>query len=530
MPAPSTVRYHRRAQAGLAVGLLALVLLAALPLSPARLNQGRDSGAYAYTAQVLLDGGLPYRDAWDHKPPLIHTLDALALAACGADRWSLWLLAALLTYATALLLYALLVRIQSRRFLAGVGAASVILLVNRPMWGDLNTPELAALPLQALCLLAGTAYLRQPHARWAFLAGLAAGLAFLAKQTTVGVALTLIPALLLARFPPRWLWERRAHLIALVAGGLTGPGIAALVFLAHGALDEAVRAVFEYNLSYNDALSLPKAINTTLSADPVRQVYIPLVFFAVLGIIGAFRPAGNKRDTPATAAPAALKYWLALTLAADFVLTNLSGRGYPHYFLTPLPVFVPLVILGLSAWLDRGWLDRWVRPIRRLSWAYLALVVIVPPLLTALLAVLAVEGRLVAPAKQHALADYVRQHTVPDDTILVWGAISEVYFQSGRRSASRYHYSYPLTTPGYTTGADIRRFVDDLRANRPVLIIDAAWGIKERVPPPLDPALRQDWAQRHSSLPDLGTVFDFVDHYCVLTSTVEDYDIYHCQY
>ena len=29
----------------------------------------RDDGAYAYVSDVVNNGGLPYRDAFDHKPP-----------------------------------------------------------------------------------------------------------------------------------------------------------------------------------------------------------------------------------------------------------------------------------------------------------------------------------------------------------------------------------------------------------------------------------------------------------------------------
>jgi hypothetical protein len=33
---------------------------------------GADQGLYAYVGQRILAGELPYRDAWDQKPPAIH--------------------------------------------------------------------------------------------------------------------------------------------------------------------------------------------------------------------------------------------------------------------------------------------------------------------------------------------------------------------------------------------------------------------------------------------------------------------------
>ena len=33
---------------------------------------GADQGLYAYVGERILAGELPYRDAWDQKPPAIH--------------------------------------------------------------------------------------------------------------------------------------------------------------------------------------------------------------------------------------------------------------------------------------------------------------------------------------------------------------------------------------------------------------------------------------------------------------------------
>jgi hypothetical protein len=41
---------------------------------------GRDSSLFLYVAQRIQDGGLPYRDVWDHKPPLIYYFGVIGLA------------------------------------------------------------------------------------------------------------------------------------------------------------------------------------------------------------------------------------------------------------------------------------------------------------------------------------------------------------------------------------------------------------------------------------------------------------------
>ncbi|NDJ78092.1 MAG: hypothetical protein GYB65_17730, partial [Chloroflexi bacterium] len=90
-----------RQHAGIALGLLVVAVVAQLPTVPAHFNDWADNGAYAYSAQVIRDGGMPYRDAWDHKPPLIAYLNALAFTVGGETYWALWGLRVISTWVTA---------------------------------------------------------------------------------------------------------------------------------------------------------------------------------------------------------------------------------------------------------------------------------------------------------------------------------------------------------------------------------------------------------------------------------------------
>ena len=65
---------------------------------------GADQGLYAYIGERILAGDIPYRDAWDQKPPAIHyTYAALRAvwpwqgAAAAADLLAAVVVAALLT-------------------------------------------------------------------------------------------------------------------------------------------------------------------------------------------------------------------------------------------------------------------------------------------------------------------------------------------------------------------------------------------------------------------------------------------------
>src|SRR5206468_1469692 len=102
-----------------------------------------------------------------------------------------------------------------------------------------------------------------------------------------------------------------------------------------------------------------------------------------------------------------------------------------------------------------------------------------PAMLVARLAVLGDDG------SSRAAAAYIREHSAPEDLILVWGSHTEVNVLAERRSPTAYAYQYaPLATRGYSTPAQFAAFLEDLARARPLLIVDAS---KDSVvTPPLD--------------------------------------------
>jgi hypothetical protein len=58
------------------VSLALAAMLLAVRLPSLVQPMGADQALYAYVGDRILGGGLPYRDAWDQKPPAIHFLYA----------------------------------------------------------------------------------------------------------------------------------------------------------------------------------------------------------------------------------------------------------------------------------------------------------------------------------------------------------------------------------------------------------------------------------------------------------------------
>lgn len=65
----------------------------------------RDSGVFAYVGRAIASGGVPYRDTWDHKPPVIYFLNALGLFISQKSYWGVWFVQVLLGFVSLMVSY-----------------------------------------------------------------------------------------------------------------------------------------------------------------------------------------------------------------------------------------------------------------------------------------------------------------------------------------------------------------------------------------------------------------------------------------
>ncbi|MEO8632251.1 MAG: glycosyltransferase family 39 protein [Chloroflexota bacterium] len=468
-----------------AAALLSLLAVAVLvPNHPAGRDPAEDSGVFFYAAQRLLEGGAPYRDIWDHKPPGVYFVDAVGLAL--GRQTGVWLVQVASLVAAALLGF----RALRREF--GAAAAlvgSVAWLVTVPRlfleYGQTSFVEFYALPLQfgALLLLKDV---RTPSTGRAIAIGALGGAAFLLKPTLVGVWLAIGLVMLLR--------SRRTSVmpLALVATGALLPiGIVAAWAAARGVLGEMVDQALVYNRAYAAFAPVSDRIDAVLSG---LRLTLPsgLALVAVAAWLYALL---TRRFAPSVFGVA------LLALPIEIVLST-WGRGYHYYFIPWLPAMAILTSFAASEVL-RTVPGRLARPV--LALGVLAMCVL-PALLVARLALTTDEGRA------RAAGAYLAANTKPDDTVLIWGSHTEVLFLAGRRSPTRYVYQYAaLATRGYATPARVEELLADLRRERPALILDAS--SESFVTPPLDIAGSSAWVSpeaQYAPLPELARVIEYI--------------------
>jgi len=466
-----------------AVPLLVVLSLAVLvPNHPAGRDPAEDSGVFFYAAQRLLDGGAPYRDIWDHKPPGVYFVDAVGIAL--ARETGVWLVQAAFLVAAALLGYGAL-----RRGFDGTAAVvgSIAWLATLPRlfleYGQTSFAEFYALPLQFAALFLSISPLSRSRALGI---GVLGGAAFLLKPTLVGVWIAIVIVTLVHRRR-----EAIAPVAAIALGALAPIGVVVAWAAARGVLGEMVDQALVYNSAYAAFAPASLRIESVLSG---LRLTLPSGL-AILAVGAWVYAVLARRSAPTLLGVAIVAFPLELVLST-------WGRGYHYYFIAWLPA------MGILAAFAVAELRR-VAP-SRIAWPALALAVLamcaLPTLLVVRLALTTDAGRA------HAAAAYVAANTGPDDTVLVWGSHAEVLYLAGRRSPTRYVYQYAaLSTKGYATAARVEEFLADLRRARPVLIIDTS--SESFVTPPLDVAGLRAWSSpepQYAPLPELGRVVEYI--------------------
>ena len=444
--------------------LIALgVLIALLPASPLNMPLTyRDSGVFLYMGWRILHGEIPYRDLWDHKPPVIFYVDALGLALANGSRWGVWLIELCSLFIAAYLGF----KLVKRAFGASPAVVSLYLWLASLVFviegGNLTTEY--ALPLQFACLWLACGLDEPTRRSWrGYAIGLLCGVIFFTKQNAVGVGIAITLYLVASRLRSGQVSRLIRELLTLLAGALTVSIVVVIYFAANDALPRFWSAAFLYNFAYSSGGLLAGIKSLVLSPFPLLQT--GMLQFAIVGygiaLIGWLSGTALVRDHRPL-----LSIGL-IGLPIEFLLIGLSGRSYAHYTMTLLPILS--VFAGLTFWVITDHLSR-VGIRRSAIGGFTAGILVVLSL--ALVRGYYLVASQYARVRDDTLISIVEQSTDSSDTVLLWGADTRTNFFSQRRSPTRFSYQYPLYQPGYTTEAMIDEFLDDILQEQPRLIVD----------------------------------------------------------
>jgi hypothetical protein len=464
--------------------VLIRIRLLAIPLE-------RDEGEYPYAGQLMLQGIPPYHLAYNMKFPGVYAAYALIMSIFGQTSVGIHLGLLIVNIASTVIIFLIARRLISSAAGNAVAASYAILSVSSSVLGlAAHATHFVMLPV-----LAGALVLLNPALtkKMVFASGSLFGIGFLMKQ----------PAMFFVCFGAAYLlfrdWRAKLHRnqILLRNALFTIASILPLAVASFWLWQAGVFAKFWfwtvlYAKEYGSLIPISQAVR---------------VFFREIG--GAI---GSGWLLWSLAALGVIVSVCDKTIrnAAFFILTFLVFSGLAlcsgfyfrqHYFIFILPAICLLV--GVVVASASNFCSRLARPLRLLplaifgassSFALLAGQQIFLVQRSSDAARMIYDGNPFPEAVR--VAEYLREHSNPTDTIAILGSEPEIYFYAHRHSATGYIYTYGLMEPQRFAGQMQHEMMREIEAARPRYLVVVAVAIS--------------WLRQPSSETE---IFEWIDRY-----------------
>jgi len=451
--------------------VVVLVTVAAVRWRLADIPLERDEGEYAYTGQLMLQGIPPYQLAYSMKFPGTAAMYALAMAVFGETPAGIHLGVMCLTTLTALMLYWLGKNILDPT--TGMVAATTyaVMAAAPDMLGlEGHATHFAALFVTgAVCLL----WQSRQEFRWLPIAasGFAFGLAVLMKQHAALIAAWALIAFAANSFcQAGYSPGRRLAVVAIFGVAILLPVVLCgwLLWLT-GVFPKFWLWTVEYARHYETLHSAAQASAAFWMRFPVAiSSTFCLWMIALLGLAALW--VGDRFRGK--------RVWLT-GFAGASALTVVPGFYFRlHYFLLTLPAVALLTACGVAAvngyWRERTGNSRLVHGPVIFYGLLLAAVFfnnreiwLVQSPVSASRAIYTAESF----SEAQAIAAYLRTNSPSDARLAVLGSEPEIYFLSGRHSATGYIYTYELTEQQPFARQMTREMIQEVETNAPEFVV-----------------------------------------------------------
>lgn len=430
----------------------------------------KDSAVFAAVGMHILEGKAIYAEAWDHKPPLIHYLDALAMAVGGRDFAAIRRMENLFAVFAAIACYLLVWRAFDRPWVA----LAVVLTLNYLLYrwdvfrsGNYTEEYAAIFAMAGACVAVCIRGTSKRRILWTLIAGMLFSLAVFAKEPFL---LTSVPwALWLAFADGRRGTGVLRRSSAFVGGALLTAAMVCVVLGLSGSL-YAWLDVLSFNFLNTEASGGGQPFVSRVLAnwgpvwERVAGVNSTLAVFAAIGIVAAFWPRFEREHR---FIPLAILGQCCM----DYLGTMLSARQYPHYYIQFVPSFALLVGVGMAA--TASALSR-----LRIPSVVVGLAVAACIGATSASDLTNYYKRIAAPFKSPtgstAITKYIDEHSAPDEPLFVTLCSSQYYLYSNRCSATRYLYQTShlfRDTRASTKAEKLELLLTELEENPPKFVV-----------------------------------------------------------
>ena len=479
-------------QHGWLIASLAFVFVQALP--SLRLPLDRDHGVFLTMGRCILEGGIPYQDCWDTKPPGVFYLFAVIARLFGASIWCVRVVDLFWLMALSYLLFRFAERALGPR-VAALGVAFHSVAYFQLGYRNTANPEsFLMLPVLGSFLIVlarrGTTVLKYS------LAGALMGVAFWFKFNAIIFA----PLVLILPYLERKSAAQRNSAVSdtpgkrgewirialAFAGGLMLVGAAVpLYFLLTGAWQAFYETFFKVVPLYTQMAieRTPSYLWWSLAQLQMRLgLWTELMLAAVLAL--AWKPEERRKVAP-----------VLLAALLGLVSVAVQFRFWIYSFATSLPFLA--VLWAYVAVRIFGQFRSWSADFGRRSWRVARVLVWVVPVSLILTPFVSFSANFLdryrsaaiwarGPEAAHRdyswnalyghwgemmeVIDFVKGNSDAGDSVYVWGFEPLIYYRSDLRSPTRFITNMPQIAP-WCPPEWREELMLELRADPPTLLV-----------------------------------------------------------
>lgn len=464
------------------VTLSALPILFLAPLFGAPME--RDQGVYATIASGWMDGGLPYRDLWDNKAPLLFLWYAVSFTLVGDSAAAVQFMAAVSTgfcvpfvWATANILF-------GRREASIAAVLFALSFANIYLQVTANAEAFMLLPMTAglWAFTVGTRRGSGTGFGWFLLAGTLTALAVFTRQSAIWAFAgygTWFCAMFITQPDNRL--QQLNRVVGIAIGTVLGSLPFVIYFAVYGELYALWYAMFEFNTSWAAVQSWWLKFVPPLLIEP-GPLLGGLLFWllVIMGVPQLWKLGGSAR-------------WVVLpSLFFAQAAAHTMGKGSAHYSIQLLPTASIAAVFGLIT-LVQLWREK--DRAFKLSVALVSLVTLgaltfayTRPTVNERFEVQYTyrdyaDDAIAAPA----IASAVAAISSEDECIYEWGRSSQIYYLADRSPCVRWLHNRAYEVDPLV----MNEVMAGLRLSSPEVVLVTSQDVP--VPPPLEMFIRDEY-------------------------------------
>lgn len=415
-----------------------------------------DSSVFKYIGGRMAKGDVPYKDMFDHKGPIIYFLNLIGYYI--APNRGIWVIEFIFMFLSLLGAYKV-----ARLFCSAIQSLFIVMIAMSLIFSYLeggNLVEEYAMTFQIWAIYIYIEYLINDRITGmrVVLCGIFFACVLFLRPNMISVWIVFSIAVLLRNIKEKNLKNLIVFLTEFICGMALIIIPSVVYLLLNNAFIDFWFDYIKFNIMYSG----------TMGGDDFYQKAEAFFFFlntkpvliAVLLVCwSGIKESGRKKRFAVLYAG-----YMLFTL---FIMC-LAGKSFPHYGMTIIPMLIyPYTILFQKCAFGGEWKEKRVEI---LVVGILIITVVGPVWMGGAKSTVnkVLHPNAAREAELQQVIEYIIDNTEEDAEITVWGNANYIYTLSGRKSASKYSYQFPIQ---YVDSFVLKEYFEEIEENNPEIVV-----------------------------------------------------------